>query len=162
MTTIVRPFARGARALPFRSRLDDYLVSLARGDLAGAARTHFAPDIRLYDNGTLAADGLDAVLRKLMPVLRRFTMLRGTVDDLVCDRGSEMAEFACRFDGVDVDGRMVRETVIFRQTWRLGRVVEERQERGGRVERAFGDDRLLRSLVSGARAMPAAAGRICA
>lgn len=163
MTNIVRPFVSGAKALPFRSRLDDYIVTLSRGDLAGAARAHFAPDIRLYDNGSLAADGLEAVLRKMMPVLRRFTMLRGTVDDLVCDRAREMAEFACRFDGVDIDGRTVRETVIFRQSWRLGRIVEERQERGGRVDRAFGDDRLLRSLVSGARGMPAGdGGRICA
>lgn len=128
--TIALPLRSRLRVSPFRSRLDDYLVSLARGDLLGAARAHFAPDIRLFDNGAAAAEGLEAVLRKLHPVARRFTMLRGTVDGLVCDRAGETAEFSCRFDGVEVDGRFFRETVSFRQRWHLGRIVEEEQWRG--------------------------------
>ncbi|WP_249696522.1 hypothetical protein [Stappia sp. WLB 29] len=129
MTTAL-PLRSRLRVSPFRSRLDDYLVSLARGDLLGAARAHFAPDIRLFDNGAVAAEGLEGVLRKLHPVARRFTMLRGTVDGLVCDRVGETAEFSCRFDGVEVDGRFFRETVSFRQRWHLGRIVEEEQWRG--------------------------------
>ena len=128
--TIALQFRSRLRVSPFRSRLDDYLVSLARGDLLGAARAHFAPDIRLFDNGAAAAEGLEAVLRKLQPVARRFTMLRGTVDGLVCDRAGEPAEFSCRFDGVEVDGRFFRETVSFRQRWHLGRIIEEEQWRG--------------------------------
>lgn len=57
-------------------------------------------------------------------------MLRGTVDGLVCDRAGETAEFSCRFDGVEVDGRFFRETVSFRQRWHLGRIIEEEQWRG--------------------------------
>lgn len=128
--TIALQLRSRLRVSPFRSRLDDYLVSLARGDLLGAARAHFAPDIRLFDNGAAAAEGLEAVLRKLHPVARRFTMLRGTVDGLVCDRAGETAEFSCRFDGVEVDGRFFRETVSFRQRWHLGRIIEEEQWRG--------------------------------
>lgn len=128
--TIALPLRSRLRVSPFRSRLDDYLVSLARGDLLGAARAHFAPDIRLFDNGALAAEGLEGVLRKLQPVARRFTMLRGTIDGLVCDRAGETAEFSCRFDGVEVDGRVFRETVSVRQRWHLGRIIEEEQWRG--------------------------------
>lgn len=128
--TIALPLRSRLRVSPFRGRLDDYLVSLARGDLLGAARAHFAPDIRLFDNGALAVEGLEGVLRKLQPVARRFTMLRGTIDGLVCDRAGETAEFSCRFDGVEIDGRVFRETVSVRQRWHLGRIIEEEQWRG--------------------------------
>lgn len=128
--TIALPLRSRLRVSPFRGRLDDYLVSLARGDLLGAARAHFAPDIRLFDNGALAAEGLEGVLRKLQPVARRFTMLRGTIDGLVCDRAGQTAEFSCRFDGVEIDGRVFRETVSVRQRWHLGRIIEEEQWRG--------------------------------
>lgn len=128
--TIALPLRSRLRVSPFRGRLDDYLVSLARGDLLGAARAHFAPDIRLFDNGALAAEGLEGVLRKLQPVARRFAMLRGTIDGLVCDRAGETAEFSCRFDGVEIDGRVFRETVSVRQRWHLGRIIEEEQWRG--------------------------------
>jgi hypothetical protein len=128
--TIALQLRSRLRVSPFRSRLDDYLVSLARGDLLGAARAHFAPDIRLFDNGAVAAEGLEPVLRKLHPVARRFTMLRGTIDGLVCDRAGETAHFSCRFDGVEVDGRFFRETVSVRQRWHLGRIIEEEQWRG--------------------------------
>lgn len=128
--TIALPLRSRLRVSPFRSRLDDYLVSLARGDLLGAARAHFAPDIRLFDNGALAAEGVEGVLRKLHPVARRFAMLRGTIDGLVCDRAGETAEFSCRFDGVEIDGRLFRETVSLRQRWHLGRIIEEEQWRG--------------------------------
>jgi len=124
----------------FRNRLEDYLARLAGGDLDGACRTHFAQEVRLVDNGVTVARDRVSALRKLQPVARRFVMLRGTVEGLACapagPQGSGSVHFLCRFEGVDVDGRLVRETVSYRQTWREGRIVEERQTRGAGIASA--------------------------
>jgi hypothetical protein len=114
----------------FRARLDDYLTQLMRGELEAAVEAHFAPEAKLYENGVLRAQGLSEVLRKIAPVARRHAMLRGTLDGLDCDRFSGTARFRIRFDGVDIDGRLVRDEVELRQIWHLGRIVEEHQERG--------------------------------
>lgn len=125
-------------SIPFRARLDDFLLSLARGDLLDAVGTHFAPDARLYENDVLVARDRNSALRKLQPVLRRFAMVRGTFDDLACERDTGRVRFFCRIDGVDIDGRVVREEVLHAQVWAGGQVVEERQYRGDALARLFG------------------------
>jgi hypothetical protein len=132
--------ASARAALSFRSRLDDYLVHLLRGEIEAAVEAHFAPEARLVENGEVKAQDAETALRKLKPVSRRFAMLRGTLDDLVCDRLGGTASFRIRFEGVDVDGRMFVEDVFFRQLWRLGRIVEEDQWRGEDAERPLGRD----------------------
>jgi hypothetical protein len=142
-------------AASFRSRLDDYLTRLMRGELEAAVEAHFAPEGRLYENGGLRAEGAEAVRRKLAPVARRHAMLRGTLDGLECDRFAGTATFRIRFDGVDVDGRILREEVTFRQCWHLGRIVEEHQERRTEAgaHRAQGPARAPLRLVAGAGAV---------
>lgn len=124
-------------AFTFRNRLEDYLARLAGGDLDGACRTHFAQEVRLVDNGATVARDRVSALRKLQPVARRFVMLRGAVEGLACQparaQGAGSVRFVCRFEGVDVDGRLVRETVSYRQTWQEGRIVEEHQTRGAGI-----------------------------
>lgn len=148
----LRPTVAGwaPAAAGFRSRLDDYLMRLMRGDLAGAVEAHFAPEGRLFENGALRASGAEAIVRKLAPVVRRFAMLRGTLDDLVCDRAAATACFRLRFDGVEVDGRLVREEVTFRQRWHHGRIVEEHQDRPAGGPAASAD---RQRLVAGAAAV---------
>jgi hypothetical protein len=123
--------------IPFRAKLDDFLLSLARGDLLDAVGAHYAPDARLYENDSLVARDKRTVLRKLQPVLRRFAMVRGTFDELSCERATGRVRFFCRIDGVDIDGRVVREEVFHAQVWADGQVVEERQYRGDTLARLF-------------------------
>ncbi|WP_029057492.1 hypothetical protein [Stappia stellulata] len=123
--------------IPFRAKLDDFLLSLARGDLLEAIGAHYAPDARLFENDILVARDRATVLRKLQPVLRRFAMVRGTFDELTCERDTGRVRFFCRIDGVDIDGRIVREEVFHAQVWAGGAVVEERQYRGDALARLF-------------------------
>lgn len=123
--------------IPFRANLDDFLLSLARGDLLDAVGAHYASDARLYENDILVARDKRTVLRKLQPVLRRFAMVRGTFDELTCDRATGRVRFFCRIDGVDIDGRVVREEVFHAQVWSDGKVAEERQYRGDALARLF-------------------------
>jgi hypothetical protein len=123
--------------IPFRAKLDNYLLSLARGDLLDAVEAHYAPDVCLYENDILVAREKKTVLRKLQPVLRRFVMVRGTFDELTCERETGRVRFFCRIDGVDIDGRVVREEVFHAQVWSGGAVVEERQYRGDALARLF-------------------------
>ena len=102
------------RELSFRDRLDDYLICLACGELDTACREHYAEDIAVYENGVAVAHGRPDALRKLRPITRRYAMLRGTLDGLDCDRVTGEVRFVCRFDGVDIDGRLVRDVVRYR------------------------------------------------
>ncbi|MCA1300403.1 hypothetical protein [Stappia indica] len=121
----------------FRSSVDAYLVHLAAGDLAAAAREFHAPAIRAYENDVLVARDAATYFRKLQPILRRSVMMRGTVDRLCRDRSGETAAFLCRFDGVDTDGKLVRDEVLYQQRWSGGQVVEERQYRGAALAPAM-------------------------
>ena len=109
--------------IPFRANLDDFLLSLARGDLLDAVGAHYASDARLYENDILVA--------------RDKRMVRSTFDELTCDRATGRVRFFCRIDGVDIDGRVVREEVFHAQVWSDGKVAEERQYRGDALARLF-------------------------
>lgn len=152
---VLRRMVASGGAGSLRTRLDDYLTRLMRGELEAAVEAHFAPEGRLYENGSLRAEGAESVRRKLAPVARRHAMLRGTLDGLECDRFAGTATFRIRFDGVDVDGRIVSEEVRFRQRWYLGRIVEEHQERHAKTGQGCGRPvrRAPLRLVAGADAV---------
>ncbi|GGE82817.1 hypothetical protein H1W37_03470 [Stappia taiwanensis] len=121
----------------FRSSVDAYLVHLAAGDLGAAAREFHASAIRVFENDVLVARDAETYFRKLQPILRRAVMMRGTIDRLCRDRPGETAAVLCRFDGVDTDGKLVRDEVLYQQRWSGGQVVEERQYRGAALAPAI-------------------------
>lgn len=158
----------------FRSSVDAYLVHLAAGDPGAAAREFHAPAIRVFENDALVARDAASYFRKLQPILRRSVMMRGTIDRLCRDRSGETAAFLCRFDGVDTDGKLVREEVLYQQRWSGGLVVEERQSRGAALAPAISaaleagmlapEPGAVRIMGSGTAACLAGTGeaRICA
>src|SRR4029453_11800930 len=125
MSTVQTPAARGTTEIATRVR--DLIGYVQQGPIIDAIYEFYAPDVRMQENNNAPTVGLEANVereRKFVQGVREWKRFDVESVGVDADRGRAFIQSVAEFVGVD--GNTYRTDQVAVQTWRDGKVVEEK------------------------------------